>query len=530
MTDTIPEEDSPTRSKGTYPLDLGESGTIPESGTVPEPEATDDLPRDGVGLDREVPIPCLSSSNPPTQNNLDHTQNNKDTPPNILPSNTIPVRVFMDSIHEHQKELFRVIDRKQARFIMMNWHRRARKTTFGLNLLIREAFKNPNQVYGYIAPTYTQAKAIIWRDPNMLHKYLPDDIVKRKNESELYVELINGSMIAIKGADNPDNIRGTDYAGVFVDEWALQKTMVWEEILRPIITQDKDRWAVFAFTPKGRNFVYDYWIKAEGWSEWYKSYLPVQDSGLVNEGELEKARMEMPEQLYLQEFECSFLADEENTLISAKSIEDLKHITRHDKAVRRVISCDPSQGGDECIIDAFENSRIIDQKIINVKDTMLIVGEIAAMMKKHDIKRAAVDGIGIGAGIVDRLREQGKDVYSIISSESAYDKDRFYNLRAEMWWYVMDQIKQGMIDYPDDPELRRELSFVKAFVVDSNGKIKLEAKKQTKERLGRSPDRADAFVYGIWALKDIAPWHPKDSWGFEQVKNVYTTVKTAMTS
>ena len=422
----------------------------------------------------------------------------------------IPVPEFIDNIHTHQVDLFRRFDEGKKRFFMLCWHRRARKTTLSLNVLIRECIKNPKKVYGYIAPTYTQAKAIIWRDPNMLFRYLPQEAIKRRNESELFIEFHNGSILVIKGADNPDSIRGQDYEGVVLDEWALMKQMVWEEILRPIITPNPKRWAIFEFTPKGRNFVYDYWNKCEQWPDWYKSYLSVSDSGLVSEEELEKARNEMPRALYDQEFECSFLADEEFTLISAESVEALRECIRHPLEIKRVIACDPSYGGDECVIYAMENTRIIDVKVLHLKDTMLIAGEVAAMMFKHQTETSAVDCIGVGAGVYDRLREQGKRVIGINSAEKSTN-GMFYNLRAEMWWYAMDLIKRGEVDYPEDHELRRELSFVKYKVINSSGLIQMEPKQDTKKMLGRSPDRADAFIYGLWALRSVSPIK-KDAW------------------
>jgi hypothetical protein len=77
-----------------------------------------------------------------------------------------------------------------------------------------------------------------------------------------------------------------------------------------------------------------------------------------------------------------------------------------------------------------------------------------------------------------------------------------------MWWYAMDQILKREVDYMIDPELRRQLSSVRYKVVNSNGQIKLEPKDETKKRLERSPDRADAFIYGLWALKDVVEYTP----------------------
>lgn len=79
------------------------------------------------------------------------------------------------------------------------------------------------------------------------------------------------------------------------------------------------------------------------------------------------------------------------------------------------------------------------------------------------------------------------------------------NLRAEMWWYVWEEIKNKRIVYPQDLEIRRQLSTVEYRIVNSSGRIGLVPKSQTKEYLGRSPDDADAFVYGIWGLRHFSP-------------------------
>lgn len=421
----------------------------------------------------------------------------------------VPVPDFLDSIHKYQLEILRKFDSQVGRFFLLCWHRRARKTTLLLNILIREACSHPNSVYGYIAPTYTQAKAIIWRDPNMLDRYLPKGFVKRKNESELFVEFNNNSVLVIKGADHPDSIRGLDFCGVGIDEWAVMKQEIWEEIIRPVIAQDIDRWAIFAFTPKGQNHAYEYWERAAMQDEWYRSFLPVSVSNLLPPDEVEKARQEMPDNLFEQEFECSFLASEENTLIPITLIEALKKIHFYDTIIGEVIAVDPAMGGDECVIYVMRNNRIIDSKFMHERDTMKVAGEIMVLSYKYNIPNIAIDTIGIGKGIGDRLKELHRHVIPIVSSESATSKDHFYNRRAEMWWYLMQRITDKEIPYPMDSELRRQLSNVKYKIVNSNGQIKIEAKDDVKKRINRSCDRADCFCYGIWATQWLNPRNQK---------------------
>ena len=136
------------------------------------------------------------------------------------------------------------------------WHRRARKTTLALNVLIQACCQNRSHTYGYVAPTYTQAKSIAVVDPMMLKRYLPSEVCRRPfNESELRQEFITGSVLEMKGADNIDSIRGVGWKGVVLEEWAMMRhgREIWEEILEPIFRENKG-WAMFIFTPKGKNF------------------------------------------------------------------------------------------------------------------------------------------------------------------------------------------------------------------------------------------------------------------------------------
>src|SRR3990167_35198 len=231
----------------------------------------------------------------------------------LLPSKTrsieIPVLEYRSSEHHWQQQMRAATNR----FKVICWHRRARKTTYALNQLIQECCANRNQTYGYVAPTYTQAKSIAVVDPMMLRRYLPREVCKKPfNESELRQEFITGSVLEIKGADKPDSIRGVGWRGVVLEEWAMMRhgRIIWEEILEPILRENKG-WAMFIFTPKGKNFAHEYFMrsKQDTTGDWLCSKLPASASGLIPAEELAKAKLSMPERLYNQEFECSFLED-----------------------------------------------------------------------------------------------------------------------------------------------------------------------------------------------------------------------------
>jgi phage terminase large subunit-like protein len=413
----------------------------------------------------------------------------------------IPVDAFQP--HKWHLNILKAFDDKVARFFVLVWHRRSRKTTLALNILIKECIKNPKSMYAYVAPTYVQAKAICWRDPNMLDRYLPKELIKRKNETELYVEFTNGSILAVKGADKPDSLRGTDWSGVVLDEFALMKREIWEEILRPVLSQNQNRWAIFACTPKGVNHAHEYWVKSAEWTGWMRSLLKASESGLLDENELKQARLEMTDALFLQELECSWISREEKSMITSEMIDALENNVIYHEEEKSVVACDPSEGGDECVIHAVHNTKILETLKLHENDSMIIAGEMVSLAYRHGIKNFAVDDIGIGKGIKDRLAEQGHNVQGIRSSEKAFDEEHFYNRRTEMWWHASDLIKRKMVEPIIDFELKGQLVAPKYEVVDSSGKIRLEPKKYTKDLLGRSPDNADCFIYAIWALKFI---------------------------
>ncbi len=243
--------------------------------------------------------------------------------------------------------------------------------------------------------------------------------------------------------------------------------------------------------------------------------------------DLRRMEDESPEHYQRYVMNDWFVTDDQFILIKPERLEKLKEKKVYPQYTRRIVACDPSQGGDECVLYAIENNKITESKYLHINDTMVIAGEIATMMYQNNTQVAAVDSIGVGAGIYDRLRELGKEVIGISSAEKAFQENRFYNRRTEIWWYVFEQVRDGLLAYPEDPELRRQLCSVRYKVINSNGKIQLEPKQDTKDRLTRSPDRADAFVYGIWAIKDTPPI-TKDAWKETEHREILGTVKSAM--
>lgn len=127
-------------------------------------------------------------------------------------------------------------------------------------------------------------------------------------------------------------------------------------------------------------------------------------------------------------------------------------------------------------------------------NTMEIAGRIKRIITEEKPEKVFIDCIGIGAGVVDRLNEMGYDmVVGINVARSANDKERFKNLRAELWSDMRDWFYQDMqVQIPDEDELHGELCSL-GFKENSSGQIQIESKDDLRARGLPSPDGADAL-------------------------------------
>ena len=204
------------------------------------------------------------------------------------------------------RQQFRAFHLRKQRWSVLVCHRRAGKTVATLNDLIRGAVNEckPEGRYAFIFPQRNQAKDTAWR---YLRRYAEPLLAKPPNESELRVDLVNGSMVRLYGADNPDALRGPYLDGVVLDEFADMKPEVWHEVVRPMLA-DRRGWATFIGTPKGKNEFFRLYESAKKDPAWFHMMLKASDSGIIAPDELADLRSEMGEDQYQQEFECSFEA------------------------------------------------------------------------------------------------------------------------------------------------------------------------------------------------------------------------------
>ena len=207
-------------------------------------------------------------------------------------------RKNMMFLHAAQMEVFR----DNHRFKVVVAGRRWGKTALARISLIKFA-KIPKRLIWYVAPSYRMAKQIMWPE---LVEAIPRAWVKKYNETVLTITLVNGSKIELKGADNPDSLRGVGIHYLVMDEVQDIHPDDWKVVLRPTLASTRGH-ALFIGTPKAYNFLHELWSNAAKngtvWASWQFATIT---SPFIPAAEIEAARHDMDEKSFASEFEASF--------------------------------------------------------------------------------------------------------------------------------------------------------------------------------------------------------------------------------
>lgn len=248
-----------------------------------------------------------------------------------------------------------------SRFRVVVAGRRSGKT-FGecLELYTSAASKAEARCW-YVAPTYRMARDIAW--PTLKSIVDRVHLAKPPNESQLRMELTNGSEIALKGADDPDRLRGPGLDFVALDEFAWINPYAWD-VLRPALADRQGR-ALFTTTPAGFNWAYDTFLKGqngeEGWQSWQ---FTTAQAGIVPIEEVEAAKRELDPRIFRQEYEASFetlqgrvYSNFDRDLNVSDAVEDTGGdiFIGQDFNINPMASVIAVRAGDEChVLDSLE--------------------------------------------------------------------------------------------------------------------------------------------------------------------------------
>ncbi|HZW38545.1 MAG TPA: hypothetical protein VFF33_04520 [Ignavibacteriaceae bacterium] len=161
-----------------------------------------------------------------------------------------------------------------------------------------------------------------------------------------------------------------------------------------------------------------------------------------------------------------------------------------------------SETGDKAAIALGKGNKLIEVNAFQCPDSGILgKRDIVRYMNDYKISadKVGVDGIGVGAGTINALKEINIKVVNILSASSPVkinSAENFINLRSQMYWQLREDLRLKRIIIPNDNELITDLTSIKWFL--RNGKIAIEPKEEIKKRIGRSTNKGDAVVYWNW--------------------------------
>jgi hypothetical protein len=218
--------------------------------------------------------------------------------------------------YTHQKtDLFDPFYEGGFRRLLAIWHRRAGKDKSAIQIVAYEMMQGAAQ-YAYLFPEFAQGRRVFWDGIDesgfKFLDHFPDELFV-KNKSELKITCkTTGAIFQVIGTDDYHKLRGMNIKGALFSEYSFQNPIAWDTIIRPMLTKNGG-WAIFVYTPNGKNHGYNLYKMALDNPEWHVSKLTADDTFDFEGNYLmppEKIQSErdsgMSEEMIQQEFYCAF--------------------------------------------------------------------------------------------------------------------------------------------------------------------------------------------------------------------------------
>ncbi len=369
-----------------------------------------------------------------------------------------------------------------------------------------------------------------------LLKIIPKELVKSHNQSEGFLEYVNGSVIHYAGLSEQEGVSKLKSLNLGWYAWdeaseiphecflmiepAMRHTLpdgIKPPYFRLFATNPRDCWLVDLFFKEGINQPYTFYDTKRREERTvnlivtpttiYVPSLPRDNPHLPDNFE-ENLRKFYPDDYVKVYLEGDWGANLEGLLLLKSNWVRAavnREITIED---RPALGCDVarSEQGDETVISYGIGNSLISQDCRRGQSITETAGKLIAMSNKHKTKIMAIERDGLGVGVCDNVKDAKIRHLSVQMGSkegfSDYDKKTYYNTRAKVWWHVRDMFERGLVSIPNDPKLIRQLSGIQ-YSYRGNGTILVEPKEETKTRIGGSPDRADSFALYLWGVSKL---------------------------
>jgi hypothetical protein len=297
--------------------------------------------------------------------------------------------------------------------------------------------------------------------------------------------------------ENPDAYAGVhNWDGVMLifDEASGIPDSIWS-VSDGFFTENTPHRFHIAFSNPRRNTGYFYEAFNSKRAFWRTSNIDARDVEGTDKNLYQRILDEYGADSYQANVEVygQFPSEGDDQFIPVNLIDDaMKRPRQKDETAPIVIGVDPARFGSDATVIAVRQGRdVIDIKRLRGADTMEVVGHVIDAIEEYKPALTVIDEGGLGAGVVDRLKEQRYKIRGVNFGSKAKNQIMWGNKRAEMWGAMRDWLKTGSV--PADRFLKSDLIGPKT-KPDSKGTLFLESKKDMRSRGLASPDAADAIA------------------------------------
>ena len=340
-------------------------------------------------------------------------------------------------------ELQRRFHNSKKRFRVAATGRQMGKSTMANMEMLKQAWENPNTQYAFISPVFSQAKEQFRR----MIACLPLEVIARKSDTELRINLINGSIMEYLSGDNPHSLRGKTLHGVLIDEVRDQNPELWSQVIRPMISTTKG-WAVFISTPAGFNSFYDLAQKAKEDPDWEFFTGPSTCNPLFTQEEFEAAKKEMSENEFKQEILADFLDLNSGSAYMNFTEENLRETSPFCQGLYSpylpiLVAMDFNITPLSWAIGQERNGvfYFFDEIWLNNSNTQEASLELISRLKQMDLKaKPKLVIVGDATGNARQRAAAGKSDYAIVTEMLTEANISFSNRSPEANPFVKDRV------------------------------------------------------------------------------------------
>lgn len=390
---------------------------------------------------------------------------------------------------------------------------------------------------GTTAGSWAQLESYLWPEITKWAGYLDWNIIGRGPFSprgelmKTQLRLRHGLALAAS-PERPDVIEGlhADSVLVVIDEAKIVSPGIFDSIEGAFsgagAGSDLEAYALAFSTPgepAGR--FYDIHTRKPGLEDWAVRHVTLEEA--IAAGRMTRAWADQRKKLwgensalYQNHVLGEFCADDEDAVIPLRWVEAAfdrwrtwERDGKPDQDGIATAGVDVARSGHDKSAAAIRHGNVITSITTWAKaDTMETAGRVKGILTADPALTAVVDVIGIGAGVYDRLREQGEKTDPFTAGRKTHRKDAtgqfgFRDCRSAAWWNLremLDPSRGAVLALPPDDELAGDLT-VLHYKHASDGKIQVETKDEVRKRIGRSTDRGDAVIQACWAT--AGSWH-----------------------